>query len=152
MADRPLFTTAAALAGSEVVAVSLADSAAVPAVVSKLRLFDDSFVPDVGTVRADLVAAETALTGYPVGGYSITDFGVPKKAPLGGAVSTSNLIEIAYASGAAAVIGGYWIEDNTPVTPQVRLVQIYDPPRTLASLGDGWEVVVQLGYGANASV
>lgn len=152
MADRPLFTRAAARAGSEVVAVSIADSTAVPAVVGKLRLFNDSFVPDAGTTRAELIAAEIVLTGYPVGGYSLTDFGVPLNAPLGGAVSSSNLIEVAYASGPTAVCGGYWIDDNTPVTPQERLIQIYDPVRTLAGLGDGWEIVVQLGYGANASV
>lgn len=150
MPDRPLFTTAAALKGADVIGNSIANSAAVPAVVGKLRLFDNSFVPDAGTTRAELVAAETALVGYPAGGYSLTDFAAPVKAPLGGAIVTSNLINIAYASGAPVVIGGYWVEDDSAPTPEVREVFIYDPPRSLGTIGDGWPVAVQLGYGANA--
>lgn len=151
MADRPLFTKEAALAGADAVALSIADAGATPAVVAKIRLFDDSFVPDAGTTRAELVAAETALTGYPAGGYSLTAFADPVFAPLGGAVSTSNLVNVAYVSGTAAVIGGYWVEDATTPTPRVREVFIYDPPRTLAIVGDGFPIVVQLGYGGNAS-
>lgn len=149
MPDRPLFTTAAALAGAVVIGNSIADSGATPALVGKLRLFDNSFVPDQGTTRAELIAAETGLIGYPAGGYDITDFAAPVKAPLGGAIITSNLINVAYASGATAVIGGYWVEDDE-ATPRVRVVFIYDPPRTLATIGDGWPIAVQLGYGANA--
>ena len=151
MADRPLFTNEAAIAGADSVAKSIADSAAVPALVGKIRLLDDSFVPDAGTTRAELVAAETTLVGYPVGGYDITDFALPVYAPLGGAVSTSNLVNVAYVSGAAVMIGAYWVEDDQ-VTPRVREVFIYDPPRPLAVVGDGWPIAVQLGYGANASV
>jgi hypothetical protein len=150
MADRPVFTKAAALTGANVIGKSIADSAAVPALVGKLRLFDDSFIPDEGTTRAELEAVETTLIGYPAGGYDLDDFAAPTNAPLGGAIVTSNLINIAYASGAAVVIGGYWVEDDA-ATPNVREVFIYDPPRTLAVVGDGWPVAVQLGYGANAS-
>ena len=149
--DRPLFTNAAALAGANVVGKSIADSGATPALVGKLRLFDNSFVPDQGTTRAELVAAETTLIGYPAGGYSITDFANAQFAPLGGAIVTSNLINVAYASGAAVVVGGYWVEDATTPTPLVREVYIYDPPRSLSQVGDGFPVAVQLGYGANAS-
>lgn len=152
MADRPLFTTAAALAGADVVAKSIINTMVYTPAPGKVRLFDDSFVPDAGTTRADLIAAETALVGYPVGGYDLDEFAAPVKAPLGGAISTSNLINVAYASGAAQVIGGYWVEDATAVTPVVREIFIYDPPRSLAVLGDGWPIVVQLGYGANAGV
>ena len=149
--DRPLFTNAAALKGADVIGKSIADSGATPAVVGKVRLFDQTLIPDQGTTRAELVAAETTLTGYPAGGYSLTDFTDPLFAPLGGAVVTSNLINVAYASGAAVQIGGYWVEDSSTPTPQVREVFVYDPPRTLAQVGDGWPLVVQLGYGANAS-
>lgn len=148
MADRPLFTQAAALAGADVIAKSIADSTATPAVVGKLRLFDDSFVPDTGTTRAELIAAETALVGYPVGGYDLEDFAAPTFAPGGGALVTSNLVNVAYASGAEAVIGGYWVEDDQ-ATPRVREIFVYDPPRSLAQVGDGWPIAVQLGYGAN---
>jgi hypothetical protein len=151
MADRPLFTNEAAIAGADAVAKSIADSLAVPPLVGKIRLFDDSFVPDTGTTRAELIAAETALVGYPVGGYDLEDFALPVYAPLGGAVSTSNLVNVAYVSGAPQTIGGYWVEDDE-VTPRVREVFIYDPPRSLAVVGDGFPIAVQLGYGANASV
>lgn len=150
MADRPLFTHEAALKGADVIGNSIADSTAVPAVVGKLRLFDNSIVPDANTTRAELILAETTLTGYPAGGYSLTDFAAPVFAPLGGAIVTSNLINVAYASGDAVQIGGYWVEDDTAPTPQVREVFVYDPPRTLGVVGDGWPIAVQLGYGANA--
>jgi hypothetical protein len=152
MADRPLFTNEAALAGAGVIADSIATSTPTPDVVGKLRLFDNSFVPDVGTTRTELVAAETTLTGYPVGGYDLTDFDTPKFGPLGGAVVTSNLVDVAYASGAAVVVGGYWVEDSATPTPRVREVFIYDPPRSLAQVGDGWPVAAQFGYGTNFGV
>lgn len=151
MADRPLFTNASALAGAAVIGDSIANPSLSPPTVGKLRLFDDSFVPDQGTTRTELEAAETTLTGYPAGGYSLTGFSDPVFTPLGGAVITSNLLSVAYASGPAVTIGGYWIEDAATPTPNVREVFIYDPPRTLAVVGDGWPVVVQLGYGANAA-
>ena len=152
MPDRPLFTKEAAIKGAAVIADSIALSTAVPAVVGKLRLFDQTLVPDEDTTRVDLLAAETALVGYPAGGYSLTDFDSPKKAAGGGVIVTSNLIDVAYASGAAVQIGGYWIDDNDAPTPDVREVFIYDPPRTLGVVGDGWPIAVQLGYGRNSAV
>lgn len=149
MPDRPLFTNGAALAGAQVIGKSIADSAALPTPTEgKLRLFDNSFVPDAGTTEAELIAAETTLVGYPAGGYDLTDFSNPTFTPLGGALVTSNLVNVEYASGAAVVIGGYWVEDPAG---DVREVFVYDPPRTLAVVGDGWPIVVQLGYGANAA-
>jgi len=149
MADRPLFTNEAALAGAAAIAISIADPDAVPPLVGKLRLFDNTLIPDVGTVRADLVAAETALVGYPVGGYDLTEFSAPTFAPGGGALVTSNLVNVAYASGEPATVGGYWIEDDATPTPIVREIFVYDPPRVLAVIGNGWPIAVQLGYGAN---
>lgn len=148
MPDRPLFTNEAALAGADVVALSIADSGASPPTVGKCRLFDDSVVPDVGTTQAELVAIETTLTGYPAGGYDVTGFAGAVFAPGGGAVVTSNLINVAYASGPAVTIGGYWVEDPNG---DLREVFIYDPPRTLAVVGDGFPIAIQLGYGANAA-
>lgn len=147
MADRPLFTNDAALAGANAVAKSIADPAATPSpLVGKVRLFDTGFVPDAGTTKVALVAAEVTLIGYPVGGYDLTGFSAAVLAPLGGAVVTSNLITVAYASGATVIVGGYWVEDSTG---KVREVFIYDAPRTLGMVGNGWPIVVQLGYGAN---
>lgn len=146
MADTPLFTNEAALNGANALGKTIANSAAVPALVGMIRLFNGTIVPDTGTTKAELVAAETTLIGYPVGGYELTDFAGAVFAPLGGAIITANLVNVAYASGAAVVIGGYWVEDDAG---KVREVFTYDPQRTLGALGNGWPIVVQLGYGAN---
>jgi hypothetical protein len=151
MSDRPLFTKDAARAGANAIALSISNPDAVPPTIGVIRLFDNSFVPDSGATRAELVAAETTFVGYPVGGYQISEFAGAVNAPLGGAIVTSNLVNVAYASGAAVVIGGYWVEDDATPTPLVREIFIYDPPRNLGVVGDGWPIVVQLGYGANAS-
>lgn len=150
MPDRPLFTKASALTGAEAIGLSIANPAAVPATVAKLRLFDETLIPDTGTTRAELIAAETALVGYPVGGYDVEEFGDPLFAPLGGAVITGPLITVAYASGATVQIGGWWLEDDA-ATPNVRTLFIYDPPRTLAVVGDGFPIAPQLAYGGNAA-
>lgn len=147
MSDRPLFTNDAALAGANAVAISIANPDATPSpLVGKIRLFNGDLVPDAGTTKTQLEDAETELTGYPSGGYDLTEFAGAVFAPLGGAVVTSNLVNVAYTSGDTAVIGGYWVEDSEDA---VRLVFTYDPPRTLAQVGDGFPIVVQLGYGAN---
>lgn len=147
MADRALYTNDAALTEANAIGLSLADSGASPSPIeSKVRLFDDTLIPTVNTVKADLVAAEIALTGYPVGGYDVTDFAGAKFAPGGGAVILSNMINVEYASGTPAVCGGYWLEDPAG---KVREVFIYDPVRPLAAVGDGFPIVVQLGYGRN---
>jgi hypothetical protein len=147
MADRQLYTNEAALAEATEVSEFLADAGASPVVVSKLRLFDDSLVPTVLTTKTDLEAAETTLTGYPVGGYTVTSMGDPLFAPGGGAIIMSNKIDVAYASGAAVAIGGYWLEDPAG---DVRTVYVYDPPRNLAEVGNGWPIIVALGYGRNS--
>jgi hypothetical protein len=151
VADRVVYTKEAARAGAAVLATSIADAGATPPVVGHVRLFDETLVPDQDTTKAVLVAAETTLTGYPVGGYPLTAFDAPLFAPLGGAVITSNLISVAYASGPAVLIGGYWVEDDATPTPAVRYAVVYDPPRSLAELGNGWPIVVQMGYGANVA-
>lgn len=146
MADTPLFTQQAALAGANAIAKSIANSASTPALVGAIRLFNGTLVPDAGTSKDTLVAAETTLIGYPVGGYELTDFASAVFGPLGNAVVTSNLVNVRYASGPSVVVGGYWVEDDAGL---VREVFTYDPQRTLGQIGDGWPIVVQLGYGAN---
>jgi len=150
MADRVVYTKEAAIAGASVIALSIADSGASPPVVAKLRLFDETLTVDQDTTEAALAAAETTLVGYPVGGYDITDFAAPVFAPLGGVVITSNIINVAYASGTPVTIGGYWIEDASTPTGKDRYCVVFDPKRTLAAVGDGFPIVVQMGYGANA--
>lgn len=148
--DRPLFTQEAASAGANIIALSIADAAAMPAVVAKVRLFAAGWVPDSGATRADFVANELVSPSYPAGGYSLTAFDLPKALGGGGMVVTSNLIEVAYTSGDPVACGGYWVEDAHTPTPRVRDSFIYDAPRPLGTIYDGWQIVVQLGYGANA--
>lgn len=148
--DRPLFTQEAAAAGALVIALSIADVGATPAVVAKVRLFASDWVPDSGATRDDFIAHELVSDSYPAGGYSLTAFDLPKALGGGGMVVTSNLVNVAYTTGAPAACGGYWVEDASTPTPRVRDSFIYDPPRPLGTIYDGWQIVVQLGYGANA--
>ena len=150
MADRPLFTIAAALAGAGAIGDSIANPGASPPTVAKVRLFDATLVPDTGTTRDELEAAEIVTASYPVGGYDIDSWSLPAFAPGGGALITSNLINVAYSTGDAVVVGGYWLEDDASPDPLVREVFIYDPPRSLGVIGNGWPIAVQLGYGANS--
>ena len=145
MPDYDVVTNEASINVANEIAKAIADSVASPAVVGKLRLFDSSLVPDQDTTEADFVAAETALVGYPVGGYDLTAFAAPLLVPGGGAAALSNLITVVYASGAAVSIGGYWIESagNDVLAP----AHVFDPPRNLAVVGDGFPIVVQLNYG-----
>jgi hypothetical protein len=145
--DSPLYTQAAALAEANAVRLTLADPDATPALVSVVRLFTSALVPSVVTTKIELEAAEAAFTGYPAGGYQITSFFPAILATGGGAVIYSPTIAGAYTTGAAAAIGGYWLEDDAG---NVREVYIYSPARNLANPGDGWPIVVSLGYGRNA--
>lgn len=147
MADRVLYTDEAALAEANAVRLDLANAATSPPTVSHVRLFDQTLVPVPTTTGTELQAAETTLVGYPSGGYEIAAFAAPIFAPGGGAVIQSPIINVAYASGAAVQIGGYWVEDDAG---NVREVFIYDPVRSLAQVGDGFPIVVQFGYGRNA--
>lgn len=140
MADRTIATNEAAIAEAAVVQDSLVDSF--------LRLFDGTLVPEVTTTKAQMVAKETTLTGYPVGGYDIAAFTGPLLVSGGGAVITSPVVSVAYASGAEATIGGGWIED---AGGDVRRVLIFDPPRPLAVVGNGFDVIRQLLYGRNTA-
>lgn len=151
MADRPLFTLPSALAGAKAIGVSIADPDADPdPIVGKVRMFSSELIPDVGTTRDEFIAAEIVSDSYPVGGYDLTGFALPQFAPGGGALITSNLINVAYTTGDPVVVGGYWVEDAATPTPQVRAVFVYDPARPLGTIGNGWPIAVQLGYGANA--
>lgn len=138
MADRTMYTNESALNEAAAVKTDLA--------LSLLRLFDETLIPDVLTTQADMVAVETALVGYPVGGYPLTAWLGPLLAPGGGAVITTPVVHVAYASGAGVSIGGGWIET---ATGEIRCVFVFDPPRPLAFVGDGFEFIRQLFYGRN---
>ena len=145
--DSPLYTQAAALAEANAVGKTIADAGATPAIVGKVRLFNSTLVPTVLTTKAELVAAEAAFTGYPAGGYTLGEFNPAILATGGGAVVYAPTIPVQYTAGDPASIGGYWVEGESGL---VRLVYNYSPARQLAVDGDGWPIVVSLGYGRNA--
>ena len=136
MADRTLTRQAEALTAAEAARSQLA--------LSKLRLFDGSIVPDINTPTADLIAAETTLVGYPAGGYTLTAWGAPQGLEGGGVGIVSPSVAINYASGAAVVIGGAFVETAGGAAYKTY---IFDPPIPLASIPDGFTFIRQLNFG-----
>jgi hypothetical protein len=149
VADRTIYTNECALNEAEVISLSLANPAATPTpTVGKLRFFDAPLVPDVTTTQAELVAAETLLGGYPAGGYDLDDFGNPLLVSGGGAAITSPVVTVAFTVAPGASLAGGWVEDPDG---DVRAVFIFDPPRPLNVVGEGFQFVRQLLYGRNPS-
>lgn len=142
MPDSKFYTREAAVKKATDIQTALA--------ASKLRFFDFPFVPTASTTKAELEAAETAYDGYTPGGIALATFSAPLNDPNGGAVITSPLKHIAYGPAAdppvSGNLGGYWIED---ADGDPREVAIYDPPRMLAAVGDGFEWVEQVVEGRN---
>jgi len=136
MADRTLTRMPEALTAAIAAKAFLA--------LSKLRLFDGSIVPDINTTDADLVAAETTLIGYPVGGYTLTAFGNPQALDGGGVGIISPSVAVEYASGAAVVIGGAWIEEAGGDSYKTY---IFDPPIALTAVPDGFQFIRQINFG-----
>lgn len=147
MADRTLYTVEAAVEEASLIRLTLANPDATPSpTVGHIRLFNGDLVPTETTTQAELEAAETLLVGYPTGGYPVEEMGPVIAAPGGGVVIQTPIVDAVYASGDPATIGGYWYEDSDG---NVREVGIYDPPRTLAAIPDGFPIVMQWGYGRN---
>jgi hypothetical protein len=147
MADRSIYTYEAALAEANAVAKSIADSTALVPTVGKIRLFDAPFVPDVASVKADLVAEETALGGYPAGGYAVDDMVPGALVSGGGAVITIPTTNVAFSVAPGATLAGGWLEDGGG---KVRQVYIFDPPRAVMSVGEAFLLIRQMGFGRNA--
>ncbi len=111
---------------------------------SVLRVFDNTLVPEVTTTEEQMVAKETTLVGYPSGGYPMATMGPALKGESGTAYFTTPLVPIVYASGPAVVVGGAWIEDGDGGT---RNTFIFDPPISLAEVGDGFEFSQPIIFG-----
>lgn len=148
MPDSTLMTYEAAVAKATDIKAALA--------TSKVRFFKSTLVPDQNTTRVALLAAECDFDGYTAGGYELLAFTGPIKATGGGAVLTSPLVNVAYGpAGDPPVpntVGGWWIDDDTAVTPQVRIVGIYNPARPMAAVGDGFAWIWQDVEGVNPAV
>lgn len=147
MPDSTIATNEQALNEAEVIALSIADAGAVPPTTGKLRFFDSTLIPDAGTTKAQMIAAEITLGGYPAGGYTISVMNGPDLAPGGGAVITTPAIHVAFTVAPGAVLGGGWIEDSTGGT---RRTFNFDPPRPLQEVGQGFIFIRQLLYGRNS--
>lgn len=147
MPDNQIYTNQAAFAKAGYIKTSLA--------TNKLRLFDSAKLPSptVFTTRADLIAAECTFDGYTAGGYSLTAWTGPANTPGGGATLTSPIVVAAYGPpGSPPVtnaVGGWWIEDASAPTPQVRLLGTFDPVRPMGSVGDMITLAVQMIEGRN---
>lgn len=147
MPDSSIYTLEAAVKEAQVVALSIADSGATPTpTVGKIRLFDAPFLPDWNTVKADLVAVETALGGYPAGGYDVDDMIGPTQVAGGGVVLTTPTIFVAYTAPPGAIINGGWLEDPDG---DVRQVYLFDPNKPIQSAYDAFLLIRQMGYGRN---
>lgn len=137
MADTKFYTNEAALKKANKIATSL--------VTSKLVLFDDTLTPTDATTKAEIMAKEIVADGYTAGGYAITPWTGNLLDPAGGADVTSPLVNIVFGPASdpplTASVGGYAILD---ADGDVRLVGIYNPPRPLAAVGDGWAFVEQI--------
>lgn len=131
-------------------ATALATEVKAALALSKLLLGDDSYTPTVFSSASELGAHEIEASGYTAGGYTLTAFLGPLNDPDGGSYVTSPMVNIVYGPVAdppvTAMVGYWWVED---ASGDVRAVGIFDPPRPLSSLGDGWQQVVQLVYGRN---
>lgn len=149
MADRQFYSREAAQAKALDIQTALA--------TSKVHFFKSpDLTPTVFTTRAELMAARCDFDGYTAAGYALLAWDGPGDAPGGGQKLTSPLVHPAYGpAGAPPVgnaVGGWWIEDATAPTPQVRLIGVYDPPRSMTQVGDIIDWVDQIIEGKNPVV
>lgn len=137
MSDTKFYTDEAALTKAAKIATSL--------VTGKLVLFKHTLTPTNATTKAEIMAAEIVADGYTAGGYAITPWTAGLLDPAGGADVTSPLVPIVYGPPSTPPVtdsvGGYAILDTAGA---VRLVGVYNPPRPLAAVGDGWMFVEQI--------
>ena len=148
MADRQFYTAEAANAKAVDIQTALA--------AGKLRLIDAAKLPapNTFTTRAELIAAEATFDGYTAGGYAVAAWTGPSNTPGGGSTLTSALVNVEYGPAGtppvANSISGWWYDDATAPTPQVRVVGVYDPPRPMGDVGDAIVWVDQIVEGKNA--
>lgn len=149
MADRQFYTAQAAMAKALDIQTALA--------TSKVRFFKSpDLTPNAFTTRAELLAAECDFDGYTAAGYALAAWTGPATTPGGGATLTSPVVNPAYGpAGAPPVtnaVGGWWVEDATAPTPQVRIVGVYDPVRPMGNVGDVITWIDQVVEGKNPAV
>lgn len=113
--------------------------------LSKLRLFQEGFVPSIATTRAELVAAEADYTGYPAGGVEVTAWLDPILNPIGGASIDMPTEQFAAAAPYTVgnTIGGYWIETAGGV---LIVVGTFATPIPIGAAGQGFPMTLTLVF------
>lgn len=113
--------------------------------LSKVRLFKDSLVPSVSTVKADLEAAEADYDGYTAGGETITAFLGELLDPAGGASITAPTVQFDFVSANPTVntnnVGGFWLEDAAGA---VRVIGTFAAPIPMEFNGQGFPLNLKL--------
>jgi len=104
--------------------------------LSKVRLFNQAFVPTPATTKAELEAAEADYTGYTAGGETITAWLAPLLDPAGGASITAPTVQFDVTGPVVDtdVVGGFWLED---ASGDVRLVGTFAAPIPMELVGQG---------------
>lgn len=120
---------------------------------SKVRFFTSALTPTAFTTRAECITAECKFDGYTTGGYALAAWTGPATTPGGGATVTSPVVNAVYGPvGTPPVteaVGGWWVDDATAPTPQLRIIGVYDPPRPMGAIGDVITWIDQIVEGKN---
>ncbi len=147
MADRQLTTQEGALRQAALMITSLA--------MSKLLLLKGPITLTEFTTKAALLALQADFSGYTAGGYSIASWTGPTKAPGGGGLISSSLVNIVIVppEDPDPIVGntlyGWWIQD---ATGNVRQAGVFDPPRPMNEVSDQFPFVEQMVFGKNPTV
>lgn len=115
---------------------------------AKVRLFVTGFVPTSGTPRADYLTNEATFLGYPSGGVALGAWQDPILGPGVGMSVGSPLVLFATdpAIVSGDVIGGFWVEDVTPI---IITFGLFGTPIAMQTPGQGfpWNCRIALPTG-----
>lgn len=119
--------------------------------LSKVRLFNQAFVPTVSTTKTELEAAEADYTGYTAGGETITAWLPAVFAPSGGAMISSPTVQFDVSGPVVDtdIVGGFWLED---ASGDVRAIGQFAAPIPMETLGQGFPLNLSLAFPTGQTV